>query len=105
MSAAVRAPDSAAPEASVDVACATIPNINSATGLTTDYLNHFNEAIMVLEMITMMPECIPDLEAWRPKTYREHYAQSNLSHRDAIDRKSTRLNSSHVKRSRMPSSA
>jgi hypothetical protein len=84
MSAAVRAPDSAAPEASVDVACATIPNINSATGLTTDYLNHFNEAIMVLEMITMMPECIPDLEAWRPKTYREHYAQSNLSHRDAI---------------------
>ena len=27
------------------------------------------------------------------------------THRDSIDRKSTRLNSSHVKRSRMPSSA
>ena len=30
-------------------------NINPRTGLATDYLNHFNEAIMLLEMIPDMP--------------------------------------------------
>ncbi|MEO8318885.1 MAG: hypothetical protein ABI561_11235, partial [Bradyrhizobium sp.] len=32
-------------------------NINPRTGLATDYLNHFNEAIMLLEMVPDMPEC------------------------------------------------
>ena len=27
-------------------------NINPVTGLATDYLNHFNEAIMLLEMLS-----------------------------------------------------
>lgn len=84
MTGAVRAPDFAAPEASIDAAACSIPNINSATGLSTDYLNHFNEAVMVLEMLTMMPECLPDLAAWQPKTYREHFVESKLSHRDVI---------------------
>ena len=35
-------------------------NINPRTGLATDYLNHFNEAIMLLEMIPDMPECAED---------------------------------------------
>ncbi len=84
MTGAIRAPDFAAPEASIGVAAHSIPNINSATGLSTDYLNHFNEAVMVLEMLTMMPECLPDLAAWQPKSYREHFAESKLSHRDVI---------------------
>ena len=84
MTAAVRAPDFAAPEALIGVASLSVPNINSATGLTTDYLNHFNEAVMVLEMLAIIPECLPDLAAWQPKTYREHFADSNLSHRDVI---------------------
>jgi hypothetical protein len=84
MTVAVRAPDIAAPEAPVVVAPLSVPNINSATGLTTDYLNHFNEAVMVLEMLAMIPECLPDLAAWQPKTYREHFAESNLSHRNVI---------------------
>ena len=42
-------------------------------------------------------------QPWTPK---EEYAQSLALRVDApVDRKSTRLNSSHVKRSRMPSSA
>jgi hypothetical protein len=84
MPAAVRAPDCAALAGADHVGDAIIPNINPATGLTTDYLNHFNEAVMVLEMITAMPDCITDLEGWHPKTYREHYLGSNLSHRTAI---------------------
>ncbi len=35
-------------------------NINPRTGLATDYLNHFNEAIMLLEMVPDMPECAED---------------------------------------------
>lgn len=84
MTGAVRAPDFAAPEASVGVASLSVPNINSATGLSTDYLNHFNEAVMVLEMLAIIPECIPSLAAWQPKTYREHFVESGLSNRDVI---------------------
>src|SRR5256886_5047348 len=32
-------------------------NINPRTGLATDYLNHCNEAIILLEMIPDMPKC------------------------------------------------
>ena len=39
-------------------------NINPATGLATDYLNHFNEAIMLLEMLSSCPECRVDFLGW-----------------------------------------
>lgn len=57
-------------------------NINPHTGLATDYLNHFNEAIMLLEMIPDMPECAEDFLDWRPLTYREHFEASNLKARE-----------------------
>jgi hypothetical protein len=57
-------------------------NINPRTGLATDYLNHFNEAIMLLEMIPDMPECAEDFLSWRPLSYREHFAASNFKARE-----------------------
>jgi hypothetical protein len=57
-------------------------NINPRTGLATDYLNHFNEAIMLLEMIPDMPECAEDFLTWRPLSYREHFMASNFRARD-----------------------
>jgi hypothetical protein len=57
-------------------------NINPVTGLATDYLNHFNEAIMLLEMLPMAPDCKEDFLAWRPMSYREHFAASRFKHRD-----------------------
>jgi hypothetical protein len=57
-------------------------NINPLTGLSTDYLNHFNEAIMLLEMLPSMPECREDLAAWRPLDYHEHFARSQLTQRE-----------------------
>jgi hypothetical protein len=57
-------------------------NINPRTGLATDYLNHFNEAIMLLEMIPDMPECAEDFLAWRPLSYAEHFTASNFKARD-----------------------
>src|SRR5438105_9348396 len=57
-------------------------NINPRTGLATDYLNHFNEAVMLLEMIPDMPECAEDFLGWHPLTYREHFMASNFKARD-----------------------
>lgn len=57
-------------------------NINPRTGLATDYLNHFNEAIMLLEMIPDLPDCVDDFLDWRPLSYREHFASSNFSARE-----------------------
>jgi hypothetical protein len=57
-------------------------NINPESGLATDYLNHFNEAIMLLEMIADIPECADDFLEWRPLSYREHFMASSLKARD-----------------------
>jgi hypothetical protein len=57
-------------------------NINPRTGLATDYLNHFNEAVMLLEMIPDMPECAEDFLSWQPLSYAEHFTASNFKARD-----------------------
>jgi hypothetical protein len=57
-------------------------NINPRTGLATDYLNHFNEAIMLLEMIPDMPECAEDFLTWQPLSYAEHFTASNFKARE-----------------------
>lgn len=56
-------------------------NINPSTGLATDYLNHFNEAIMLLEMLSSCPDCRDDLLAWEPMSYREHFEASRFKGR------------------------
>ena len=57
-------------------------NINPRTGLATDYLNHFNEAVMLLEMVPDMPECAEDFLTWYPMSYTEHFHASNFKARD-----------------------
>lgn len=57
-------------------------NINPVTLLATDYLNHFNEAIMLLELLPSAPECKEDFLGWRPMSYCEHFEASRLKHRD-----------------------
>lgn len=57
-------------------------NINPSTGLATDYLNHFNEAIMLLEMVAGCPDCLADFHRWQPMSYREHFLVSRFKGRD-----------------------
>src|ERR1700723_3604669 len=57
-------------------------NTNPRTGLATDYLNHFNEAVILLEMVPDMPECADDFLGWRPLSYAEHFTASNFKARD-----------------------
>src|SRR5580698_7864522 len=70
------------PEQAARAAQLRAANINPRTGLATDYLNHFNEAIMLLEMIPDMPECSEDFLEWRPLSYSEHFTASNFKARD-----------------------
>jgi len=53
-------------------------NINEKSLLATDYLNHFNEIVMVLEMIPDMPDCLEDAMAWCPKSHTDHFRDSGF---------------------------
>lgn len=57
-------------------------NINETSLLATDYLNHFNEVVMLLELIPDMPDMFEDVEAWQPASYAEHFAASVFSDKD-----------------------
>jgi len=52
--------------------------IDGGTLLSTDYFNNFNEVIMLLGMLTEMPEMIGDIDAWQFRTYEQHFAESCL---------------------------
>ena len=54
--------------------------ISPVTLLATDYLNHFNEVIMLIGMIPSMPEILDDVLAWKSKTYPEHFRAINLDY-------------------------
>jgi len=80
--AASRMPGQATPDREARAARLRAANINPRTGLATDYLNHFNEAVMLLEMIPDMPECAEDFLQWHPLSYAEHFTASNFKARD-----------------------
>jgi len=57
-------------------------NINSATLLATDYLNHFNEFVMLLDLVADCPELRDMLCDWEPKSYIAHFAESGFSDKE-----------------------
>jgi hypothetical protein len=57
-------------------------NVNERTLLATDYLNHVNEIIMLLELVPDAPECLEDCRAWQPMSYVEHFQASSIADRD-----------------------
>src|SRR4029077_8647651 len=73
--------DNGSPPA-MDPARLKAANINPKTGLATDYLNHFNEAIMLLDLLPYTPECIVELIGWEPLSYQEHFAASHFKDKD-----------------------
>ena len=54
-------------------------NINEQTLLATDYLNHFNEIVMLLEMVPDMPELLEEAKEWKPMGYQDHLLASTFS--------------------------
>lgn len=57
-------------------------NLNEQTLLATDYLNHFNEIVMLLEMVPDMPECLDEAKEWQPKSYTDHFRDSTFSDKE-----------------------
>ncbi len=57
-------------------------NINPQTLLATDYLNHFNEIVMLIEMIPDMPDILEEAREWQPKSYPDHFRDSAFSDKD-----------------------
>lgn len=54
-------------------------NINPATGLATDYLNHYNEVAMLIATLADMPEMSDAILDWRPVGYPTHFSRSGFS--------------------------
>jgi hypothetical protein len=48
-------------------------NINPYTGLSTDYLNHFNEMVMMLDLYPSSPDLKPDILDWKVLSYLDHF--------------------------------
>jgi hypothetical protein len=57
-------------------------NISPETLLATDYLNHFNEIVMMLDMVPDMPDLVEDCAEWQPKSYPAHFADSTFRDKD-----------------------
>ncbi len=53
-------------------------NINPRTGLSTDYLNHFNEMIMMIGLYESSPDIRDEILAWRLLNYRQHFETSGF---------------------------
>ncbi len=54
-------------------------NISETTLLATDYLNHFNEIVMMLDMVPSMTEFLDELREWQPKSYQQHFREASFS--------------------------
>jgi hypothetical protein len=53
--------------------------VNPASGIANDYLNHFNEVLLLIENLpVLLPEMLDELMQWKPVTYREYFAKSLL---------------------------
>jgi hypothetical protein len=52
--------------------------VNPASGLANDYLNIFNEIVMLIEQLPVIPELVSDLLAWHPVSYQDYFNASPL---------------------------
>ena len=56
-------------------------NINPATGLATDYLNHYNEVAMTIASLADLPDMRESVLAWRPLGYPAHFLHTGFAER------------------------
>jgi len=57
---------------------AAVSLVNPASGIANDYLNLFNEIVMLVEQLPSMPDLFEDVKNWRPVSYRDYFAASSL---------------------------
>lgn len=54
------------------------PPPDDRTGLSTDYLNHYSEILMLIEMAAFDEAVFDEISAWTPVGYRDYFAKSPL---------------------------
>ena len=59
-------------------------NVHPESGLATDYLNHFNEVAMLLEMLGDMPDMAEEVLDWAPCAYAEHFQRTGYAGADTV---------------------
>jgi hypothetical protein len=59
-------------------------NVHPESGLATDYLNHFNEVVMLLEMLGDMPEMADEVLAWEPCGYADHFQRTSYAGAETV---------------------
>lgn len=69
-------------DARIDAKTLKAANINSATYLATDYLNHYNEVAMLVGMLGDMPEMCDLIIEWQPISYADHFRQTGFSDKE-----------------------
>lgn len=53
--------------------------VNPASGIANDYLNHFNEILLMIENLPiLLPDMIEDIWQWKPVSYTEYFKKSPL---------------------------
>ena len=57
-------------------------NVNAVSLLATDYLNHFNEALMLAELVLDMPDMLEDFTNWSPRHYKDHFRLSGIADKE-----------------------
>ena len=74
----------AEPDGALEARAAAL--VNPASGLANDFLNVYNEILMLIEMLPAMPELADDIFGCRPCRYRSYFMQCNLPGRaEALD--------------------
>ena len=51
------------------------------TGLAADFLNRYNEPVMLLDLVPTEPDCLAEFLAWTPCSYVEHFTRSRFADR------------------------
>ncbi|MEM1399994.1 MAG: hypothetical protein AAGF58_08940 [Pseudomonadota bacterium] len=57
-------------------------NICKSTFLATDYLNNFNELVMLFGLLADMPEVLDEIRDWQALSYIDHFEQSGFPYRE-----------------------
>lgn len=53
--------------------------VNPQSGIANDYLNHFNEILLLIENLpALLPEMVEEILAWKPVSYVEYFQNSPL---------------------------
>ena len=65
-------------DASSPLASHALDGVSACAGLSNDFLNHYSEALMLIEMAGYDPAVRADLSEWWPVGYRAYFASSEL---------------------------